>query len=90
MKLYNYASLYRDMRLFRAVMFQDDDSAKLECFNFTMNDDVPDREEDWSAWQNAVIENVDRIDVLEQGEDTSITIREDGRKMRIALIRRLK
>lgn len=30
MKLYNYASLYRDMRLFRAVMFQDDASAKLE------------------------------------------------------------
>lgn len=90
MKLYNYAPLYRDMRLFRAVMFQDDDSAKLECFNFTMNDDVSDREEDWSAWQNAVIGNIDRIDVLEQGEDTSITIREDGRKMRIALIRRLK
>ena len=90
MKLYNYASLYRDMRLFRAVMFQDDAYSKLECFNFTMNDDVPDREEDWSAWQNAVIENIDRIDVLEQGEDTSITIREDGRKMKIALIRRLK
>jgi hypothetical protein len=71
-------------------MFQDDASAKLECFNLTMNDDIPDREEDWSAWQNAVIENIDRIDVLEQGEDMSITIREDGRKMRIALIRRLK
>lgn len=90
MKLYNYAPQYRDERVFAVVMFCDDYIAQLERFTFTLNEDIPDREEIRTAWQNAVIENIDRIDLLEQGEDTAITIREDGKKMRIALIRRFK
>lgn len=88
MKLYNYAPQYRDERVFAVVMFCDDYIAQLERFTLTLNEDVPDREEIRTAWQNAVIENIDRIDLLELGEDTTITIREDGKKMRIALIRR--
>lgn len=90
MKLYNYAPQYRDERVFAAVMFCDDYIAQLERFTFTLNDDIPDREEIRTAWQNAVIENIDRIDLLEQGEEASITIRKDGRKIRVALIKRYK
>ncbi|MBN2916946.1 MAG: hypothetical protein JTJ26_12735 [Prevotella sp.] len=90
MKLYNYAPQYRDERVFAVVMFCDDYIAQLERFTFTLNEDIPDREEIRTAWQNAVIENIGRIDLLELGEDTSITIRKDGKKMRIALIRRFK